>query len=100
MPRHGTLGNTVHALSFTPVLLLALAMLWQRRRLWREDALVFGHLALFAAISAVLWAQTSHRSYLDVYLIAFAAGMLDRVWTRHSASPVAQNSRAKAPDLS
>jgi hypothetical protein len=46
----------------------------------------------------VLWAQTSHRSYLDIYLIVFAAGALDRLFcrTRH----VAQNSRAKRAELS
>jgi len=60
VPRHGALGDLVHAASFTPILLLALAMLWRRRRLWREDALVYGHLGLFAAITAALWAQTSH----------------------------------------
>ncbi len=94
VPRKGLLGDAVHALSFFPILLLALAMLWQRRRLWRDDAPVHAHLVLFAGITAVLWAQTSHRSYLDIYLIVFAAGMLDRLWARY-APAVAQNSRAK-----
>ena len=94
VPRHGLLGDAVHALSFFSILLLALAMLWQRRKRWREDALVHAHLAAFAAITAVLWAQTSHRSYLDVYLIVFAAGMLDMLWARH-APVVAQNACAK-----
>ena len=94
VPRHGLLGDAVHALSFFPILLLALAMLWQRRRHWREDAPVHAHLVLFAGITAVLWAQTSHRSYLDIYLIVFAAGMLDRLWARY-ATKVAYNSRAK-----
>ena len=104
VPRKGLLGDSVHALSFFPMLLLALAMLWQRRRRWRADALVHAHLALFAATTAVLWAQTSHRSYLDAYLIVFAAGMLDRVWRRIAAAPgasaVAHNARAEAADLS
>ena len=99
VPRKGLLGDAVHALSFFPILLLALAMLWQRRRHWREDALVHAHLVLFAGIAAVLWAQTSHRSYLDVYLIVFAGGMLDTMWARY-APAVAQNSRAKRHDLS
>lgn len=98
VPRKGLLGDVVHALSFFPIFLLALAMLWQRRRQWREDALVHGHLVLFAGITAVLWAQTSHRSYLDVYLIVFAAGMLDRLWTRH-APAVAENSRANPREM-
>ena len=99
VPRHGQLGDAVHALSFFPVLLLALAMAWSRRRHWREDAPLHAHLVLFAAITAVLWAQTSHRSYLDIYLIVFAAGMLDRLWARY-APAVAQNSRAERPALS
>lgn len=96
VPRHGVVGDAVHALSFFQILLLALAMLWQRRKRWREDALVHVHLAAFAAITAVLWAQTSHRSYLDVYLIVFAAGMLDRLWLIFPATSDAQNARAKA----
>ena len=104
VPRHGQLGDAVHALSFFPMLLLALAMLWQRRGRWREDALVYGHLATFAVITAVLWAQTSHRSYLDVYLIVFAAGALDRQWDRfrpaRGATGNAQNSSAERLDLS
>ena len=98
VPRRVLLGDAVHALSFFPILLLALALLWQRRRHWREDALVHAHLVLFAGITAVLWAQTSHRSYLDVYLIVFAAGMLDRVWARY-APAVAQNSRANPQEI-
>ena len=99
VPRKGLLGDAVHALSFFPILLLALAMLWQRRRHWRQDALVHAHLVLFAGITAVLWAQTSHRSYLDVYLIVFAAGILDRLLAQY-APAVAQNSRAKRNELS
>jgi 4-amino-4-deoxy-L-arabinose transferase-like glycosyltransferase len=98
VPRHGLLGNAVHALSFFPVLVLALAMLWRRRELWRVDALIHGHLVLFCAITAVLWAQTSHRSYLDLYLIVFAAGALEQLSWR--ARRVAQNSRAKRAELS
>lgn len=104
VPRHGLIGNAIHALSFFPILLLALAMLWHRRRLWREDALVYGHLVAFTAITAVLWAQTSHRSYLDVYLIVFAAGALDRMWDQfgsaRSATRSAQNSSVERQDLS
>ncbi len=103
VPRHGLLGDTVHALSFFPILLLALAMQWHRRHQWREDAPIYAHLATFAAITAVLWAQTSHRSYLDVYLIVFAAGMLDRLWTRfrstRTATSDAQNACAELQDL-
>ncbi len=31
------------------------------------------HFATFAAVTAVFWAHTAHRSYLDPYVAAFAA---------------------------
>lgn len=99
VPRKGAMGDAVHAFSFFPMFLLALAMLWRRRREWRDDALVYAHLVLFAGITAVMWAQTSHRSYLDVYLIVFAAGMLDHLLARRATAPP-QNSRAKQRQLS
>ena len=32
--------------------------------------------ATFIVVTAVFWAHTSHRAYLDVYWIVFAAGAL------------------------
>lgn len=79
-PRHGWIGNLGYAAAWCPLLLLGLAGLWQERRNWRRDLPIHAHLLTFAGITAVLWAHTSHRSYLDVYLMVFAAGLLERGW--------------------
>jgi hypothetical protein len=47
--------------------------MWQRRRKWRDDLLLHAHTITFCATTALFWAQTSHRSYLDPYLAVFAA---------------------------
>ena len=41
---------------------------------------IYAHFALFCALTAVIWAQTSHRSYLDVYLMVFAGGFITYCW--------------------
>jgi hypothetical protein len=38
--------------------------------------LIYLLFAVFMLVTAVFWAHTTHRVYLDVYWIAFAAGVL------------------------
>jgi 4-amino-4-deoxy-L-arabinose transferase-like glycosyltransferase len=72
-PRHGLIENLSHALSYGPVLLLSLIGLWRERHRWRLYGLFYAQFLVFVAETALLWAHTSHRAFLDVYLIAFAA---------------------------
>lgn len=72
-PRHGLVGNLVYALSYGPVLALAVVGAWQQRRRWRLLSLFYAQFGVFIAGTAILWGHTSHRSYLDAYLILFAA---------------------------
>jgi len=72
-PRHGLRGSLAYAGTWVPFFGLALAGMWQRRRMWREDLLLHAHTITFCGITALFWAQTSHRSYLDPYLAVFAA---------------------------
>lgn len=81
-PLHGWIGNLGYAASWCPLLVLGLAGLWRERGMWRRDLPIYAHIAAFAGITAVLWAHTSHRSYLDVYLIVFAAGLLTQIWAQ------------------
>lgn len=81
-PRHGWLGDLGYAACWTPLLVLGLAGLWRERHMWRRDLPIYAHFATFAGITAVLWAHTSHRSYLDVYLMVFAAGVLAKALER------------------
>jgi len=40
--------------------------------------MIYGVFLTFLAVTAAFFGHTSHRAYLDVYLIAFAAGTLSR----------------------
>src|SRR5262249_52816113 len=49
---------------------------------WRREVILIGMLFIaFICVTVVFWAHTSHRSYLDVYLIVFAASAIQRLWT-------------------
>jgi hypothetical protein len=78
-PRRGRLADTVYAFSYGPVMLAGLWGMWRRRSCWREDSLVYILFATFIVVTAVFWAHTSHRAYLDVYWIAFASGALAEI---------------------
>jgi 4-amino-4-deoxy-L-arabinose transferase-like glycosyltransferase len=88
-PRRGLVADTVYALSFGPLMILGLWGMWQHRTRWREDSLIYAQYAIFIAISAAFWAHTSHRVFLDVYWIAFAAGALAITTARRRPQPVA-----------
>ncbi len=75
-PRRGPLIDLVHAFSYGPVMLLGLWGMWRRRAHWRDDSLIYLLFAEFMLVTAVFWAETSHRVYLDVYWIVFGAGAL------------------------
>ena len=75
-PRHGLIGNAGYAAWWVPLLLLGLAGAWRDRREWCRNLLIAAHFAAFCAVTALIWAQTSHRSYLDLYLMVLAAPVL------------------------
>jgi 4-amino-4-deoxy-L-arabinose transferase-like glycosyltransferase len=81
-PRKGGLGNLAHVLSYGPVALLALVGILLTRQAWREHLIVYGLILSFAAVVAVFFGHSSHRSFLDVYLIGFASVVLGRMLTK------------------
>jgi 4-amino-4-deoxy-L-arabinose transferase-like glycosyltransferase len=89
-PRRGFWLNSVYALSYGPVMALGLWGMWAGRRSWREHSIFYALFVSFAAVSAVFFGHTSYRSYLDVYWIVFAAGILsafaERVFAFKNAS--------------
>ncbi len=74
-PAKGLAEQLVYGFSYGPVLLLALVGAWRLRKDRATLGLLAAHGLSFAAITAVFWAHTSHRSYLDVTFIALAAGI-------------------------
>ncbi|SRR6266436_850365 len=65
--------QTMYFFSYFPTLILAIAGAWISRRRWREHILIYGLFASFIIVTAIFFAHTSHRTFLDVFLIVFAA---------------------------
>jgi 4-amino-4-deoxy-L-arabinose transferase-like glycosyltransferase len=86
-PRKTFWPNLVHALSYGSVMSLGLWGMWAGRRHWREHLIFYALFLSFAAITAVLFGHTSHRSYLDLYWIVFAAGALARLYDVNTFPP-------------
>ncbi len=75
-PRRGLAIDLAHFFSYGPVMLLGLWGMGRRRAHWREDSLIYLLFVTFMAVTAVFWAHTSHRVYLDAYWMVFGAGAL------------------------
>jgi hypothetical protein len=84
-PRKGFWKNWVHLASYGPVMALGLAAMFLHRKAWREHMIIYALFVSFAAVTAVFFGHTSHRSYLDVYWIVFAAGLMSG-WLSRQAS--------------
>lgn len=84
-PRRGTFEDLVYALSYGPVMLLGLWGMWQRRAQWRSDSLIYLLFVTFTIVTAIFWAHTSHRAYLDVYSIVFGVGAVAEAGSRYRA---------------
>ena len=76
----------LYFVSYFPLLVLALAGAWRSRARWRELGYMYLLVATFAAGSAVLWAHTSHRMYVEPYLMILAASNFS-LWGRRSGYP-------------
>jgi hypothetical protein len=75
-PRRGRLADLTHAISYGFVMATGLWGMWRRRAHWRDDSLIYLLFATFLLVTAVFWAHTSHRVFLDVYWIVFGSGAL------------------------
>jgi 4-amino-4-deoxy-L-arabinose transferase-like glycosyltransferase len=67
-----------YSIAYVPLAIFGLIGMYLARR--RREVILIGMLFLaFICVTAVFWAHTSHRSYLDVYLIVFAASVMERL---------------------
>jgi hypothetical protein len=85
-PAREPLVQVVYLVSYTPILVLGvvgMALSWRR---WKELSLIYLLFLTFAAVTAVFFAHTSHRSYLDVYLIVFSAHAIHQAARRTTPS--------------
>lgn len=80
-PGREPLAGAAYRVGWIPVSLLGatgMLLAWPRR----EAVLVALMLVSFICVTALFWAHTSHRSYLDVYLAVFAASVVERIAPR------------------
>jgi hypothetical protein len=77
-PVREPLAQAVYFLSYVPVALLGIAGMWLCGR-QQPLRLILALFLSFVITSAVFWAHTSHRTWLDMYLIIFAAPVIDQI---------------------
>jgi hypothetical protein len=75
-PVQGRVESLGYALFFVPLHLLAAIGLWRSRGRASAHALVYVMLLTFGISTAIFWAHTSHKSYLDPFLFGYAASIL------------------------
>ena len=96
-PRRGLEMDLVQAFSYGPVMLLGLWGMVRHRAHWREDSMIYLLFATFMLVTAIFWAQTSHRAYLDVYWIVFGAGTLAETVFAPRKGPSSASLRESTP---
>ena len=75
-PYKDRLFQTVYFISYFPVLVLGILGLMISSNNWKKYLPFFALLTAFVASTVVFWAHTSHRSYLDLYMMIFAANAI------------------------
>jgi len=96
-PRRDALVQMVYLLSYGPISVLGILGMVIAGRDWRVHSLIYLQFLAFIAVTAIFWAHSDHRSYLDVYLIVFSAFAAEQILERlrqqrsvHSASAAAR----------
>ncbi len=75
-PAQGIAFQSVYLISYLPLFVLAPLGMWRSRRAWRLHGCIYLLFTSFAVSCAVFWGHTSHRMYLEPYLMIFAASTL------------------------
>jgi Dolichyl-phosphate-mannose-protein mannosyltransferase len=78
-PRREPLVQMTYILSYAPISILGLLGMVLGRRAWRVHSLIYLQFLAFVVVSGIFWAHTSHRTYLDVYLIVFSVFAAERL---------------------
>lgn len=81
-PARPGMVQIVYFCSYLPVLVLGCCGIYLSRKRWRELSLIYALFVTFILVTAVFFAHTSHRVYLDVYLMVFAAYALKTAWQK------------------
>jgi hypothetical protein len=87
------LDRFVYTVSYAPVLALALAGAWARRRCLRRDAILWASVVTFAAVHAIYFPTTRYRAPVEFVAFFYAAVALDRQAGRRQATPLLESTR-------
>jgi 4-amino-4-deoxy-L-arabinose transferase-like glycosyltransferase len=80
-PHREFLAQAAYAIGYVPVAIFGIVGMFLARR--RREVILIGMMFLaFMVVTAVFFAHTSHRTYLDVYWIVFAAYTLESIRMR------------------
>ncbi len=75
-PTRSTAFSLGYRVAFGAVHLLAIVGLWRSRPEWRRHGAIYAIIVAFAMTTASLWAHTSHKSVIDVFLFIYAASVI------------------------
>lgn len=84
----GSWRAAIYTASYLPILVLAFAGAVLARDRWRSLCVVYLMVASFLIVAISAHAHTSHRSYLDVYLVILASYALLTGWSTALRRPV------------
>lgn len=80
-PVRDPLAEIVYAIAYVPISILGIVGMFLVRQ--KSEVVLIGMLFLaFMCVTAVFWAHTSHRSYLDIYWIVFSASIIESLRRR------------------
>jgi hypothetical protein len=77
-PRRSFWPTLAYSLSYGPIMVLGLLGMFWSRQAWRDQLLIYWLFLSFALVTAVVFGHTSHRAFLDIYFMAYAATALAR----------------------
>ena len=66
----------VYSLSYTPILIFGFIGIIISRKFKKQHSIFYFMFFYFAFVSAIAWAHTTNRLYLDIYLMMFASFFL------------------------
>src|SRR5436190_187394 len=75
-PRRSLWPTLAYSLSYGPIMILGLCGMISCWRSWRQHVLIYWLFFSFAVVTAVVFGHTSHRAFLDVYWMAYAASLI------------------------
>lgn len=75
----GWIKNASYTISYMPLLLLGMIGIFLSRDKWRELSIIYSLFITFIVVSAIFLAHTSHRIYLDIYLMILSSYAVMRI---------------------